>query len=73
MPWLGSDFISRTVGATGFISGRAACGSRILVPRTGIEPMPLAVEAWSLNHWTAREVPGTKGLKRGNGMVIFVF
>ena len=32
----------------------AACG--ILVPRTGIEPVPPAVEAWSLNHWTAREV-----------------
>ena len=22
----------------------------------GIEPMPLAVKAWSLNHWTARKV-----------------
>ena len=32
-----------------------ACG--ILVPRPGIEPVPLAVEAWSLNHWTTREVP----------------
>ena len=29
----------------------------ILVPCAGIEPMPPAVEAWSLNHWTAREVP----------------
>ena len=34
---------------------RAACG--ILVHRRGIEPMPPAVEAQSLNHWTAREVP----------------
>ena len=34
----------------------AACG--ILVPPPGIEPVPPAVEAWSLNHWTAREVPG---------------
>ena len=34
----------------------AACG--ILVPWPGIEPVPPAVEAWSLiNHWTAREVP----------------
>ena len=33
-----------------------ACG--ILVPRPGIEPAPPALEAWSLNHWTAREVPG---------------
>ena len=28
----------------------AACG--ILVPWPGIEPMPPAVEAWSLNRWT---------------------
>ena len=34
---------------------RAAC--RILVPRPGTEPMPPAVEAWSPNHCTAREVP----------------
>ena len=32
-----------------------ACG--ILVPQPGIQPVPPAVEAWSLNHWTAREVP----------------
>ena len=32
-----------------------ACG--ILVPRPGIEPMRPALEAWSLNHWPAREVP----------------
>ena len=29
----------------------------ILVPQPGIEPMPLALGAQSLNHWTAREVP----------------
>ena len=34
---------------------RAACG--ILVPQPGIKPAPPAVEAQSLNHWTAREVP----------------
>ena len=34
---------------------RTACG--ILVPRPGIEPVPPVVEAWSPNHWTAREVP----------------
>ena len=28
-----------------------------LAPRTGIEPLPPAVEAWSLNHWTTTEVP----------------
>ena len=32
-----------------------ACG--ILVPQPGIEPMPPALEEWSLNHWTAQEVP----------------
>ena len=32
-----------------------ACG--ILVPQPGIEHVPPAVETWSLNHWTAREVP----------------
>ena len=28
----------------------------ILVPHPGIEPMPPALGAQSLNHWTAREV-----------------
>ena len=28
----------------------------ILVPQLGIKAAPLAVEVWSLNHWTAREV-----------------
>ena len=32
-----------------------ACG--ILAPRPGMEPVPPAVEAQSLNHWTTREVP----------------
>ena len=35
--------------------GHAARG--ILVPQPGIEPAPPAVKAWSLNHWTSREVP----------------
>ena len=38
------------------------CGM-ILVPRPGIEPVPSAMEAWSLNHWTAREVPTQGFLK----------
>ena len=33
----------------------AACGHLLLWP--GIEPTPLALEAWSFNHWTAREDP----------------
>ena len=28
-----------------------------LVPQAGIKPMPFALEAGSLNHWTATEVP----------------
>lgn len=35
----------------------AAC--RILVPCPGIEPLPPALEAQSLKHWTSREVPGS--------------
>ena len=27
----------------------------ILVPGPGIEPIPPAVEAWSLDHWTSRK------------------
>ena len=34
----------------------AACG--ILVPRPGMERVPPALEVWSLNHWSTREVPG---------------
>ena len=33
----------------------AACWS--LIPRPGVESVPPAVEARSLNHWTARDVP----------------
>ena len=36
---------------------QTAC--RILVSWPGIEPAALALEAWSLNHWTTREVLGT--------------
>ena len=38
--------------------GHAAC--EILVTQPGIEPVPPALGAWSLNHWTAREVPSLK-------------
>ena len=30
---------------------------RILIPQPGVDLVPPAVEAWSLNHWTSREVP----------------
>ena len=34
-----------------------ACGSLLIVPRPGFEPVSLAVEAQSPNHWTARKFP----------------
>ena len=40
-----------------FFGGGRPHGMWDLVPRPGIEPTPRAVEAWSLNHWTTREVP----------------
>ena len=39
-----------------FFFDRVACG--ILAPRPGIERVPPAMEGQSLNHWTAREIPG---------------
>ena len=45
--------------------GICTCGKRTLscrmwglVPWLGIEPEPPALGAWSLSHWTTREVPG---------------
>ena len=32
------------------------CSMRILVPQPGIDPVPPALEAQSLNHWTTGEV-----------------
>ena len=43
-----------------------AIAQGVFGPQPGIEPMPPAVEAWSLNHWTTREVhgkPNSSGLK----------
>lgn len=39
-----------------------ACGN--LVPQLEIEPVPLAVKAWSPNHWTPKEFPRCNNLKR---------
>ena len=33
------------------------CSMWVLVPQPGIEPRLPALGAWSLSHWTAREVP----------------
>ena len=40
-----------------FCFGRIAWLSGILVPWLGVEPESLALEAWSLNHWTTGEIP----------------
>ena len=50
---------------------RAACG--ILVPRPGIEPMPPALRAWSLNHWTASEVPSQLFFFLINSFILFIY
>ena len=41
-----------------------ACG--ILVLQPGIKPWPLAVRAWSPDHWTAREFPEVSFFDYGN-------
>ena len=48
-----------------------ACG--ILVPQPGIEPVPPALEAQSLNHWTTREVPRVAGAIFSTGVLVRVF
>ena len=35
----------------------ASCGMWDFVSRPGMEPVPPALEAWNLNHWTTREIP----------------
>ena len=45
------------------------CG--ILVPRPGIKLKPLAVKAWSPNHWTAREFPGSMLFDTGLSNIFF--
>ena len=46
------------------------CG--ILVPRPGIKLKPLAVKAWSPNHWTAREFPGSMLFDTGLSNIFFL-
>ena len=40
-----------------------------LAPRAGIEPRPPALGAWSLSHWTTREVPSADS--RGSSFLCF--
>lgn len=41
----------------GFFGGLHPMACRTLVPHLRIELVPPTVEAQSINHWTAREVP----------------
>ena len=41
----------------------------VLVPTLGTEPLTPVLETQSLNHWTAREVPGW-GILNANGSVL---
>ena len=36
--------------------GKEAGTCRILVPQQGVKPAPPALEAWSLNPWTTRDI-----------------
>ena len=40
-----------------------SCGMWGLVSRPGIESRPHALGAWSLSHWTTREVPHNEVLE----------
>lgn len=53
--WNLVSLISRVFCLFGFFWRSRAHG--ILVPNQGVEPVPLAMEVQSPNHWTAREVP----------------
>ena len=56
----------RSCGSRALEHRFSSCGTRAQLlcgmwnlPRPGIEPVPPAVEVWSLNHWTTRGVPYT--------------
>ena len=49
------DFVLQRPFIFCWFCGFKACG--ILASPPGIEPEPPALEAWSPNHWAAREVP----------------
>ena len=50
----GSDWDAEAHLKKFFWPHHMACG--ILVPQLRVEPVPRAVEAWGLDHWTAGEV-----------------
>ena len=52
-----SFFFITTMVLYFFIFWLHCTACRILVPQPGIEPVPLAVEMWTPNHWTTGEFP----------------
>ena len=50
-----ATFIGNTFSWFSTLYSIQGLSSTPLPPPPGINPMPPAVEAWSLNHWTARE------------------
>ena len=51
MGWGGDCTRSRGLG------GKMFMPCKILFPRAGIQPRPLVLGSWRLNHWTTRQVP----------------
>ena len=47
-----------------FLASTSTCG--ILVPEPGIEPLPLALEAQILNHWTTSVSRGGMNLSKSH-------
>ena len=54
------------IGPATDVNGRGCfyVAYRIPLPRPGIDPVPPAVEVQSLNHWTSKEVPERRLLKK---------
>ena len=52
----GRFFTTRATWEAYFIFQSHCMASRVLVLQPGIESIPSAVELYSLNHWTAKEV-----------------
>ena len=49
--------VAKKVGLKFFLFGHALRPAGSLFPKQELDLCPLAVEVWSANHWTAREVP----------------
>ena len=50
-----------------------SCGMQDLVPWSGIEPRPPALEAWSLSHWTTRKAPRVHFYIKGKKLFDYIY